>query len=223
MDEKIAALWTISLTGANLLVFASQASQIRLTPEARTSIVELTAKLDSRDLWRLASSVSATPLPELSEWLVSMAINEKELSSEVTMNDPRYVEINEPHVGMYIRALAWVARSQNGDKSPLISTDNAKLTIDAAWNDRRFKKRVGPAIVTAYGLLGDGVPIVRYLDSSNPWLYETAQNIFEYWIGTETQRRSALSAIDERLGKRENLDGTTEVALGKLRHFVAYG
>ena len=219
-EEQIAALWTLSLTGVNSLVYAQQVSLTRLNVEARSNITQMTKELKSRDLWRLASAVAVTSLPELGQWLSVMACREDELDTDVTINDPKYVELNEPHIGIYIRGLAWIAVTQQANESSSVTPDSARSVIDSVWDDRRFRKRVAPAIVTAYGILGNGVPIVEHLDSRNLWLHETALNIAEYWIVDEGQRSAMLSAIEKRLNSVDAVDGPTTVTLNELRRSV---
>ena len=201
--EQLSAIWAISLWGADITLRARRNdSPIALCEKSRTSLRKLIeSDLDFKEKWRICNALVKTNLYEFSSWVEAQAVADDLVHSTVTIHDPTFGSISEPHCAAFLRACGYLGRklfeSGNGK-----AVEESLAFLRGLYRKMLFSERrpYVVALTTALGYLGDWRPIFSHLEEREPWMHEAAVNVARYWIDDDAaELKRALSWTRDRL------------------------
>jgi hypothetical protein len=100
-----------------------------------------------------------------------------------TLFDDTYGVIEKSSISYHLPCIGYLARSlldQGNNAEGQAGVDYLRRRLQAQTPDTN--RDASFALATGLGLLGEWEPILTHLGPGEPWVHDTAQNVFRHWV-----------------------------------------
>lgn len=198
-DEYVrAAIFKMQTSGAANLLFAERGIVIQLDKTTREKMLSLAEKEESLK-WKFFFAVAGAKSCafELLPWLIKVVkTTSRWEDGTIDYYYHSYEKIPESWLGMIIRAIGYLARLLYDNNR----AEEAKSAVDFLHEYYQnlsddTDRRIVIGLSTALGFLGKWEPILKNLGPGEPWVHESARNIFKNWLSLNERIDAALWII----------------------------
>lgn len=227
-EDKLAVIWMLSLKGIGITQTAGKNySIVNLSNEANNGIkVLIDTGLDYKEKWRLCNALFVTHSLNYLWWIYRECKSDDILNNTLTIHDPSYGEIAEPHSSNFYRTLGYMARhlvdnNQSDDAKEAISFLKKRYDRKRYSDTRQFLQ----ALTIGLGYLGNWKPSLLMLEDTEPWFHQACINISQYWVYNSKLElneifeyvKTELELLDkDKVNKRKTLENIYDIALNKI-------
>lgn len=213
-----AAIFKMQTLGAITLLFAEKKTVTKLDTASVQRILSLAAK-ENHLKWQCFFAIAAVKshTSELLPCLVTVVKNTSFWEDgTIKYYHWSYKTIEESWLAMIIRAIGYLARLLRDNNR----TEEAKPAVELLHNQyhnlsKNTNRQIVIGLSTALGFLGEWKPILENLKPGEPWIHETARNIFNEWLPL-SERIKATNWIIQQL-KECNLEADVRSTFMKLK------